>query len=146
MPRSTDTTASLPASSGEDRDRRRGVSAEPVAQEDGDPAVGRRDQIRELVAVDVHDGQVVQPVAEAGARLMNEAFQEEGEAVGKWKRAQLTSAQLTTYFYGFTEMMALRTQLKKAPGFTERAYHDKLLKFASPSMRHIRAIMTSAER
>jgi uncharacterized protein (DUF885 family) len=79
------------------------------------------------------------------ALMVNEAFQEEGEAVGKWKRAQLTSAQLTTYYYGFTEMMSLRTQLEKAPGFTERAYHDKLLSFGSPSMRHLRAIMTSTE-
>ena len=38
------------------------------------------------------------------ALMMGEAFQEDGEAVGKWKRARLTSAQLTTYFYGFTEM------------------------------------------
>ncbi|MEP7127200.1 MAG: DUF885 domain-containing protein [Byssovorax sp.] len=80
------------------------------------------------------------------ALMTGEAFQEEGEAVGKWKRAQLTSAQLTTYFYGFSEMMSLRAQLEKAPGFTERAYHDKLLSFGSPSMRHIRAIMTGAER
>ncbi len=80
------------------------------------------------------------------ALMMNEAFQEEGEAVGKWKRAQLTSAQLSTYFYGFTEMMALRAQLEKAPGFTERAYHDRLLSFGSPSMRHIKTIMTGAER
>jgi uncharacterized protein (DUF885 family) len=77
--------------------------------------------------------------------MMNEAFQEEGEAVGKWKRARLTSAQLTTYYYGFTEMMALRSELDKQPGFTERAYHDKMLSFGSPSMRHIRAIMTGAE-
>src|SRR5437764_6123863 len=34
---------------------------------------------------------------EAVARMMNDAFQEEGEAVGKWKRAQLTSTQLSTY-------------------------------------------------
>jgi uncharacterized protein (DUF885 family) len=80
------------------------------------------------------------------ALMTNEAFQEEGEAVGKWKRAQLTSAQLTTYFYGFTEMMNLRTELEKAPGFTQRAYHDRLLSFGSPAMRHIRAIMTGAER
>lgn len=34
--------------------------------------------------------------------------QEEGEAVGKWRRARLTSAQLTTYFYGFSQMMKMR--------------------------------------
>ena len=32
------------------------------------------------------------------------ALQEDGEAVGKWKRARLTSTQLSTYFYGFREM------------------------------------------
>jgi uncharacterized protein (DUF885 family) len=93
---------------------------------------------------EVHAGTLDEKAALA--LMTNEAFQEEGEAVGKWKRAQLTSAQLSTYFYGFTEMMALRAQLEKAPGFTQRAYHDKLLSFGSPSMRHIKAIMTSAER
>ena len=73
--------------------------------------------------------------------MMNEAFQEEGEAVGKWKRARLSSAQLTTYYYGFTEMMKLSAQHEKAPGFKERAYHDKLLGFGSPSMRALRMLM-----
>ncbi|APR81191.1 Hypothetical protein A7982_06538 [Minicystis rosea] len=74
--------------------------------------------------------------------MMNEAFQEEGEAVGKWKRARLSSAQLTTYYYGFTEMMKLREKHEKAPGFTERAYHDKLIGFGSPSMRAVRGLMS----
>ena len=73
--------------------------------------------------------------------MMKEAFQEEGEAVGKWKRARLSSAQLTTYYYGFTEMMKLRAEHEKAPGFTERAYHDKLIGFGSPSMRAVRKLM-----
>jgi len=33
---------------------------------------------------------------EAMARMMTDGFQEEGEAAGKWKRAQLTSTQLST--------------------------------------------------
>ena len=57
-------------------------------------------------------------------------------------RARLTSGQLTTYFYGFTELMKLRATLEKTPGFRERAYHDKLLGFGSPSIRHIRTLMT----
>jgi hypothetical protein len=80
------------------------------------------------------------------ALMTGEAFQAEGEAVGKWKRAQLTSPELTTYFYGFDDMMSLRTQLEKAPGFIERAYHDKLANFGSPTMHHIGAIMTGANR
>lgn len=74
---------------------------------------------------------------QAVKRMMEDAFQEEGEAVGKWKRANLTSAQLTTYFYGFRAMMKLREEAKKKPGFSERSYHDKLLSFGSPPPRHL---------
>lgn len=80
---------------------------------------------------------------EALALMKEEAFQEDGEAVGKWRRARLTSAQLTTYFYGFSEMMKLREKYDKAPGFKERAYHDQLLSFGSPPMRHIAAILAA---
>jgi uncharacterized protein (DUF885 family) len=87
----------------------------------------------------VHAGAMTE--AEGHALMMNEAFQEEGEAVGKWRRALLTSAQLTTYYYGFTEMMKLRAANEGKPGFSERAYHDKILGFGSPSMRHLRALV-----
>ncbi len=88
---------------------------------------------------DIHAGKMTEK--EALALMTDEAYQEEGEAVGKWRRARLTSGQLTTYFYGFTELAKLRAQLEKSPGFTERAYHDKLLGFGSPSLRHVRALM-----
>lgn len=90
---------------------------------------------------EVHAGSMDEKAALA--LMMDEAFQEEGEAVGKWRRARLTSAQLTTYYYGFTEMMALRVKHEKEARFTERAYHDKMLSFGSPSMRHLRAIMAA---
>jgi uncharacterized protein (DUF885 family) len=77
------------------------------------------------------------------ALMKEEGFQEDGEAVGKWRRARLTSAQLTTYFYGYSEMMKLRAKHEKAPDFKERTYHDKLLSFGSPSMRHIATIMAA---
>ncbi len=79
---------------------------------------------------------------EALALMADEAYQEEGEAVAKWNRARLTSTQLTTYFYGFSELAKLRAQLERAPGFTERGYHDRLLGFGSPPLRHIRTLMT----
>jgi uncharacterized protein (DUF885 family) len=82
---------------------------------------------------DIHAGTMEEK--EALDLMMNDAFQEEGEAVGKWKRARLSSAQLTTYYYGFTEMMKLRLAHEKDPGFTERTYHDRLIGFGSPSMR-----------
>jgi len=76
------------------------------------------------------------------ALMTNEAFQEEGEAVAKWRRARLTSAQLTTYYYGFTEMMKLRAAAEKQPGFSERTYHDRLLSFGEPSFRHLRGLVS----
>jgi uncharacterized protein (DUF885 family) len=75
------------------------------------------------------------------ALMTGEAFQEEGEAVGKWKRARLTSAQLTTYFYGFTELLKIRKAAEQKPGFAERAYHDKLLSYGSPAIRYVRELM-----
>ncbi len=78
---------------------------------------------------------------EALELMMKDAYQEEGEAVAKWKRARLSSAQLTTYYYGFTEMMKLRAAHEKDPGFTERSYHDKLIGSGSPPMRAARTLM-----
>jgi uncharacterized protein (DUF885 family) len=87
----------------------------------------------------VHTGSMNE--ADALVLMMGEAFQEEGEAVGKWKRALLTSAQLTTYYYGFSEMMKLREANEKLPAFTERTFHDAVLGHGSPSMRHLRALV-----
>ncbi len=87
---------------------------------------------------DVHAGQMDEK--QALALMTGEAFQEEGEAIGKWKRARLTSAQLTTYFYGFTEFMKLRKAAEQKPGFAERAYHDRLLSWGSPAMKFVRQL------
>ncbi len=90
---------------------------------------------------DIHAG----TMDEAGARALmtGEAFQEDGEATGKWRRARLTSAQLTTYFYGFTQFYELRKAAEGKPGFTERAYHDRLLSWGSPAMKFVRQLEQS---
>jgi uncharacterized protein (DUF885 family) len=88
---------------------------------------------------DIHAGTMDEKAALA--LMKDEAFQEDGEAVGKWKRARLSSAQLTTYFYGFTELLKLRRAAETRPGFSERAYHDRLLSFGSPAMKYIRQLM-----
>ena len=75
--------------------------------------------------------------------MTRDAFQEEGEAAGKWNRARLTSAQLTTYFYGFQEMMKLREAAETRPGFSERAYHDQLLSHGSPGPRYMRQLLAA---
>jgi uncharacterized protein (DUF885 family) len=92
---------------------------------------------------DIHAGDMDEKAALA--LMKNEAFQEDGEAVGKWKRARLSSAQLTTYFYGFTELLKLRHAVEQQPGFNERAYHDKLLSFGSPAMKYIRPLMMTKQ-
>src|SRR5438270_5401518 len=53
---------------------------------------------------------------EAMDLMMKETFQQEGEAVAKWKRARLTSAQLSTYFVGATEHLDLRAAEQKKLG------------------------------
>jgi uncharacterized protein (DUF885 family) len=73
--------------------------------------------------------------------MQNEAFQEEGEAVGKWTRARVSYGQLSSYFYGFTELMKMRAIAEQRGDFRERAYHDKLLSFGAPSAHQIRAAM-----
>lgn len=71
------------------------------------------------------------------------AFQQEREAAGKWVRAQLTSAQLPTYFVGYSEHLDLRNEVEKREGakFNLKAYHDKVLSYGSPPVRFARELM-----
>lgn len=80
---------------------------------------------------------------EAMKLLTEQAFQEEREAAGKWVRAQLTSAQLPTYFVGAQEHLALRAEAEQKLGaaFDLKEYHDKELSFGSPPVRYVRALM-----
>ena len=75
--------------------------------------------------------------------MMKEGFQQEGEAVAKWKRARLSSAQLSTYFVGVTEHLALREQVKARDGakFDLRKYNDTVLSFGSPPVKYVREMM-----
>ncbi|MFO0585054.1 MAG: DUF885 domain-containing protein [Anaeromyxobacter sp.] len=77
-------------------------------------------------------------------KLMTEtAFQEEREAAAKWVRAELTSAQLSTYFVGYQEHADLRAYAEKKLGkkFRAKAYHDQLLSYGAPPVRIVRALM-----
>jgi len=85
---------------------------------------------------------------EAAMKLMVEGgFQEEREAAGKWVRAQLTSAQLSTYFVGFQEHIEMRAAVEALWGdeFTLRRYHDQALSYGSPPVRFVRALMLNEE-
>jgi uncharacterized protein (DUF885 family) len=75
--------------------------------------------------------------------MMKEAFQQEGEAVAKWKRARLTSAQLSTYFVGVSEHLALRGAAKKKlrDGFDLKKYNDQVISYGSPPVKYVRELM-----
>ena len=77
-------------------------------------------------------------------RLMTvTGFQEEREAAGKWVRAQLTSAQLSTYFVGYLEHADLRAAAEQRWGgeFALKRFHDQVLSYGSPPVRFVRALM-----
>jgi uncharacterized protein (DUF885 family) len=66
-------------------------------------------------------------------------FQEEGEAAGKWRRALLTSTQLSTYFVGATEVAAIGRA--RPAGTAAKEWHDRMLSFGSPPPRHVRTLL-----
>jgi hypothetical protein len=79
------------------------------------------------------------PESEAMAMMTGLGFQEEGEAAGKWRRALLTSTQLSTYFVGYTEVSAIAAA--RPFGATPKAWHDAMLAHGSPPPRHLRTLL-----
>ena len=75
--------------------------------------------------------------------LMNEAFQQEAEARGKYKRVSLTQVQLCSYFTGFTEIYDLRESLKKKQGktFNLKQFHEQFLSYGSAPVKYISEAM-----
>jgi uncharacterized protein (DUF885 family) len=80
---------------------------------------------------------------EAMALMTKVAFQEEGEAAGKWIRASVSSAQLSSYFVGSEEHWDMRREAERrwGAGFSLKRYHDAVLAFGSPPARFVRAEM-----
>src|SRR5438105_2482121 len=77
---------------------------------------------------------------EAIARMKNDAFQEEGEAVGKWKRARLSSTQLSTYYVGNAGMNDIRAVWEKNHGKYPdlRSLHDAMLSFGNAAPKYVK--------
>jgi uncharacterized protein (DUF885 family) len=115
---------------------------------EGDPRHVRMQQLKmqlrmiinAILDAGVHAQQMTE--AEAMALMLNRGYQEEGEAAGKWRRAQLTSAQLSTYYVGYTEVADLARDLRAAqPGQTEQQRHDTMLAHGSPPARLLRTLI-----
>jgi uncharacterized protein (DUF885 family) len=82
---------------------------------------------------------------QAMALMTGKGYQEEGEAAAKWRRVLLTSAQLSTYYVGYTEINELATGLRRdRPDWPDRRLHDAILGHGSPPPRHLRALLAAS--
>jgi uncharacterized protein (DUF885 family) len=80
--------------------------------------------------------------ADAMALMTGRGHQEDGEATGKWRRALLTSAQLSTYFVGGKQMGDVVGRLRSAqPAWSDRRIHDTVLGYGNPPPRHLPALL-----
>ncbi len=79
---------------------------------------------------------------EAMALMLDRGFQEEGEAAGKWRRALLSSTQLSTYFVGYTEVSAIAAA--RPSGVSVLEWHDRMLAYGSPPPRHLRTLLATS--
>lgn len=97
--------------------------------------------INSIIDQQIHAGTMTEQ--EAIALMMNEGFQEEGEAVGKWNRACLTSTQLSTYFVGNLEINDIRNRFISTNGaITDwKTFHDSVVSFGSPAPRYVKQLM-----
>lgn len=124
------------------------IMAEQQYPGEGDPRAVRMQQLKmqlrtiinAILDARIHGHGMTE--AEAMALMTGRGHQEEGEAAGKWRRAQLTSAQLSTYYVGYSEISDLASDLRAAdPGLTDRQVHDRMLAHGSPPVRLLRTLI-----
>ncbi|RKR82483.1 uncharacterized protein (DUF885 family) [Mucilaginibacter gracilis] len=75
--------------------------------------------------------------------LTKQAFQQQAEAEGKWKRVSVSSVQLTSYYTGYKEITDLRDAYKKKMGTTYKLkeFNEKFLSYGSAPVKYIRELM-----
>ena len=124
------------------------VMAEQGYPGDGDPRAVRMQQLKmqlrmiinAILDARIHGNGMTE--TEAMTLMTGRGYQEDGEAAGKWRRALLTSAQLSTYYVGYTEVSDLARDLRKAdPGQADRDVHDRMLAHGSPPVRLLRTLI-----
>jgi uncharacterized protein (DUF885 family) len=81
--------------------------------------------------------------AQAIDLLVRQAFQTPAQASEKWRRVQLTSVQLDSYFSGYADIMELREQRKQAlgPRFVLKDFHEQFLSYGSAPVKVIKELM-----
>lgn len=85
--------------------------------------------------------------AQARDLLVRRAFQEEAQVQEKYRRALLTQVQLSSYFTGSTEILALRDAWKEKMGdrYALKAFHEAFLAQGTAPVKYIREVMLAAE-
>jgi len=75
--------------------------------------------------------------------LTQQAFQQQAEAEGKWKRVSVTSVQLTSYYTGFKEIIDLRHAYQEKLGskFNLKEFNEKFLSYGNAPVKYIRQLM-----
>jgi uncharacterized protein (DUF885 family) len=75
--------------------------------------------------------------------MVDDAFQEEREAAGKYRRSLLTSVQLSTYFAGYIEVVGIRAEAERVWGsdFKLSSFHNRLMSFGSPPPAFVKALL-----
>ncbi len=87
----------------------------------------------------VHAGTMTRE--EALDLMIARSYQQEGEAVGKWTRAQLTATQLSTYFAGARAWRALREKARARGGFSASRFHAEALSHGAPPVEALPRLM-----
>ena len=126
------------------------IMAEQGYPGDGDPRAVRMQQLKmqlrtiinAILDAGIHGHGMTE--TEAMTLMTGRGHQEEGEAAGKWRRALLTSAQLSTYYVGYSEVCDLADEIRAAdPDLADREVHDRMLAHGSPPVRLLRTVITS---
>lgn len=75
--------------------------------------------------------------------LTKEAFQQQAEAEGKWRRVSVSSVQLTSYYSGYKEIADLRDAYKQKMGdkYNLKEFNEKFLSYGSAPVKLIKEIM-----
>lgn len=93
----------------------------------------------------VHSGGMTKE--QAIKMLTTEAFQQQAEADGKWKRVSVSSVQLTSYYTGYKEIMDLRDAWKDKMGdkYKLKDFNEKFLSYGSAPVKFIKEAMLAKE-
>ena len=99
-----------------------------------------RSVLNTILDISFHTGDLDE--REAMELMTGRGYQEEGEAAGKWRRVQLSSTQLCTYYVGYLEVTQLVADLRQArPEWSSRQLHDAVLNYGSPPVRYLRQLL-----